>query len=293
MTTYREVSLYCAARNELAEGPVWHQGALWWVNITAGTLNRLDNQTGIIHTRCTGDFIGTAVPTHNPDQWLIARRHSVELLDWTTGALTPYAALTDPDMGQRFNDGKADPQGRLLVGTLDLKNRREQCALYQTTSDRQLAPLLRGVTLSNGLAWSPDGQRFYYADTGAGRIMDYAYDADTGQLGESRLVKQFEKEEGHPDGMAADTENGLWVACWGAGRVVRLDLVTGNITHTINMPTPQPSSVCFGGDARDKLFITTAWKSLSQDQRDAHPLSGNIFVCETGFTGVPAHPVVL
>jgi sugar lactone lactonase YvrE len=122
--------LVCDVKAELAEGPVWHDGALWWVNINVGTLNRLDVRTGLITTRATGDFLGAAVPD-DQDGWLLARRNLIARLDWKSGNITALAELPDLLPRLRFNDGKCDPRGRFFCGTMHRDDAPERAAFYR------------------------------------------------------------------------------------------------------------------------------------------------------------------
>lgn len=283
------MELYCPARAELAEGPVWHDQALWWVNIIPGTLNRMDPSNRMIVSRVVGDFLGAAVPTRQDGIWLLALRDRLVYLDWTTGDLTFLAGNPDDEEGHRFNDGACDPAGRFYVGTLNMTGRKNACALYRLEGDA-LARVIAPVALSNGLAWSGDGTCMYYVDTGARALYAYNYDPADARIGEPRVVKQFSESEGAPDGIATDREGGCWVACWGGGQVLRLDGTTGQCTHRVALPVKQVSSVCFGGPGLDQLYITTAAQGYTAVQRLAEPLAGSLFVAEPGFEGTPCSP---
>jgi sugar lactone lactonase YvrE len=285
------VSATCvyAARAELAEGPVWHGGALWWVDIVAGTLNRLDLRSGLNTARATGGFLGAAIPD-NAGGWLLARRHALARLEWTSGALVDWSApQVAPGARHRFNDAKCGPDGRLWAGTLSLDGARGECALYRFTGRQPGALVISGVSLSNGLAWSPDGTQLYHVDTLAGCIQRWRYDVETGALHERAILAEVDPREGYPDGMCVDAEGHLWIALWGGGGVVRIDGRSGAILARHRLPVSQPSSCAFGGDRYGTLFITSAWQGLTAAQREAEPLAGSIFALETGARGMPIH----
>jgi len=126
----KSVQVAFAGRAELAEGPIWYEDALWWVNIAVGTLNRWDPRTGFNTSRATAGFLGAATPCRD-GRWLLARQRDCIFLDWQTGehsvfARTP-AGLHD---SHRFNDGKCGPAGNFWVGTMSLKQRPHEAALY-------------------------------------------------------------------------------------------------------------------------------------------------------------------
>ncbi len=275
--------LLCDAKAELAEGPVWHDGALWWVNINVGTLNRLDVRTGLNTSRATGDFLGAAVPTAAGD-WLIARRHEIARLDWQTGKISTLAALLNSDSRLRFNDGKCDPRGRFFVGTMHRDAARKRGAFYRLTGGK-LEALFGGVTVSNGLDWSPDGTRMYYTDTLTGRVDVFDYDLATGTPSGRRTLTQFSEAQGWPDGLCCDANGNIWLALWDGGCVECLDGRTGKSLARISIPARRVSSCCFGGENFDRLFITTAWEDYDKAARDAEPLAGGIFAAEPGVHG--------
>jgi sugar lactone lactonase YvrE len=274
---------------ELAEGPVWHDSALWWVDILAGTLNRLDTATGINSTRATGDFLGAAVPTTQGD-WLLARRHQIVRMDWQTGRMEILTTLDGPQERLRFNDGKCDPQGRFLVGTMHRDAHAGTAAFYQF-GNRQLLRRFGGVTISNGLDWSPDHKRFYYADSLTGRVDVFDYDIASGTMGNRRPLISIPSGKGVPDGLCCDLNGNIWLALWDGGAVECFDGHTGSSLERIPMPVGKVTSCCFGGDNLDQLFITTAWEGNDRAQRDAEPLAGGIFTVNPGTRGqapVPA-----
>ena len=266
---------------ELAEGPVWHEGALWWVDIFAGTLNRLDSFTGINSSRATGDFLGAAVPTVRGD-WLLASRHRIIRMDWWTGQADTLATLDGPQDRLRFNDGKCDPRGRFLVGTMHRDGASGTAALYQFSGGR-MKDMLDGITISNGMDWSPDGSRFFYADSPTGRVDVFDYDPDTGAMVNRRPLIKVRK--GVPDGLCCDRDGNIWLALWEGGAVGCFDGKSGALLERIDLPVAKVTSCCFGGEKFDRLFITTAWEGNNRAQRDAEPLAGSIFVAQPCVSG--------
>lgn len=282
--------LIFAGRAELAEGPVWHEGALWWVDIVAGTLNRFDPVTGLNASRATGGFLGAAVPCTD-GRWLLARQHECTLFDWETGRFTPLAVPAEGiSPRHRFNDGKCDPTGRFWAGTLSLDQRPGEAALFAIEGTGQIRRALSGISLSNGLGWSPAGDIFYHIDTPSHRISRFAFDAEKGVIGERQTLIQFSDADGFPDGMTVDAGGNLWVALWSGHAVAQVDGKTGALLHKYPLPVSQVSSCTFGGPDLRTLFITTAWEGFSFSQREAHPLAGGLFALRTDAPGLPVVP---
>jgi sugar lactone lactonase YvrE len=276
---------------ELAEGPVWHDGALWWVDILAGTFNRFDTASGINSSRATGDFLGAAFPTTHGD-WLLARRHQMVRMDWLTGRMETLATLDGAQGRLRFNDGKCDPSGRLLLGTMHRDGATGAGALYQF-SGGGLNRVLDGVTVSNGMDWSPDGARFYYADSPTGRVDVFDYDPETGTMDNRRVLITVPSDKGVPDGLCCDQSGNIWLALWDGGGVECFDGSSGASLERIELPVKKVTSCCFGGSRRDQLFITTAWEGNDRARRDAEPLAGGIFVVQPGVCGQAPKPAEL
>jgi sugar lactone lactonase YvrE len=283
----KSVQVAFAGRAELAEGPTWYKDALWWVNIVEGTLNRWDPRTGLNSSRATAGFLGAAAPCSD-GRWIIARKQDCALLDWETGAITPFSSTPHGlQTEHRFNDGKVGPAGNFWVGTLSLKQRPHEASLYVLNDAGEFHRARTGLTLANGLAWSADGRRFYHVDTPTKRVQAFDFQPDSSRLSNESTLIHFSDTNGFPDGMTCDEEGHLWIALWGAGEIVRVDGGSGKIIECHHLPVTQVSSCTFGGPNLSTLFITTAWENFTLDQRQTQPLAGSIFALETTTRGLP------
>jgi sugar lactone lactonase YvrE len=285
----RAAEILYPGRAELAEGPSWHQGALWWVDIVSGTLNRLDVGSGFNTARSTGDFLSAAVPARE-GRWLLALQRRCAFFDWETGALTEFVRPGEVGEGQRLNDGKCDRAGRLWLGTLSFNHEKNAAVLLRIDARGKVDCVQRGLTLANGLTWAADGRRFYHIDTPTRRIGLYDFDPEGGTISGRRTLTQFTEQDGMPDGMTSDAEGNLWVALWGGAAIARVDGVTGAVLEKHPLPVSQVSSCTFGGGDLGTLYITTAWENMSLDQRRAQPLAGSIFALRTDTQGLPVLP---
>lgn len=281
--------LIYAGRAELAEGPVWFDHALWWVDILAGTLNRLDPEKRTNTSRALDSFVGAAVPT-NDGRWLVARQHDLALLEWETGRLVPYATFPGVKPQHRFNDGKCDPRGRYVGGTMSLDGTKEDGSLYSVAPRGDVRRLIGGVSISNGLAWTQDGRRMYYIDSPTQRVECFDYDADTGNVANRRTLRQFQPGEGFPDGMSIDQEGHLWVALWEGNSLIRLHGQSGETLSRVSFPARRVTSCTFGGCDHRTLFVTTAWQGMSRAERDQERLAGSLFRFSLEVGGYPVVP---
>jgi sugar lactone lactonase YvrE len=269
------------AKATLGEGPAWDEKTqtLYWVDILqkriyAGTelLAELD------------DFIGCLAPCKN-GHLILGKRASFVDFDLSTSQQTLYVALNE-SATNRINDGKCDPAGRFLAGSMDMNESDASGALYSFNGN-QLTRLLDGVRISNGLAWSPDHKTFYYIDTPTRVVKAFDYDVTSGQIANPRAVVHVPEALGWPDGMTSDTEGNLWIAMWGGAQVTRWNSNTGQLLEQIPVPALQSSSCVFGGKNRNELYVTSARKGMSEDDLKKYPLSGGLFRVETKFEGMP------
>jgi sugar lactone lactonase YvrE len=279
---------------ELGEGPTWDAGAgcLVWVDILGGQVH-LSEADGRPRTDFhVGRHVGAALPAEGGG-WLLAVRDGFATLDPDGGLRTVVAVLADRP-GMRFNDGRCDPRGRAFAGTMAYDQAdpgaRDAAALYRLDPGPSATPALGGLTLSNGLGWSPDGQTMYHIDSPTRTVRAFAYDLDRATMDAPRVVVEIDGPPGVvPDGMCVDHDGALWVAVWGRGAVHRYT-PGGRLDTVVRLPVTQVTSCCFGGRAGDRLYVTSAREGLGPEQLAAQPLAGAVFVADPGATGPAATP---
>jgi sugar lactone lactonase YvrE len=232
--------------------------------------------------------VGTVTVTRN-GKLLLAVRSGFACLDPETGQLSPIA---DPEAdlpGNRFNDGKCDPQGRFWAGTMVEHGPWGGAALYCLDTDLSVSKKLDGVTISNGLVWSRDSRRFYYIDTPTHQVFGFDFDPAGGELTNRRVVAEIPRELGAPDGMTIDEHDHLWIALWGGNSVVRVNPNGGKTDFRVTLPAENVTSCAFGGPDLDELYITTARVGLDAERRKAQPLAGCLFRARVPYRGVGSH----
>jgi sugar lactone lactonase YvrE len=275
------------AHAELAEGPVWlaSTGELLWVDIEPGDVHWLDPATGADRSQNVGDPVGAAVPDRSGGLLLALPRRISRL---RAGAQEPEQIVSLPgDPDHRMNDAKCDRRGRLWAGSTTEAEEAARGTLYRIDADLQATEVLDGITVSNGIDWSPDDSRMYYIDSPTRRIDVLDYDVATGRATNRRTLHALADDvPGLPDGMCVDSEGSLWVALWGGSRV--LGLTPEGAVHTqIDLPTNQVTSVAFGGDDLRTLFITSAAFGLDAQTLAAEPHAGGIFALDVDVAGLP------
>jgi len=278
---------------QLGEGPVWDvdRRRILWVDILGGKVMEGildDDEVVVTATHDVGGMVSAAVPTSS-GAILLALQEELAILE-PAGELRRGARIVSAGSGDRCNDGAVDPAGRFLVGTLSLRETDNRQRLLRLERDGTLTTIDGDLTLSNGLAWSPDGTLLYSVDTLSRRIRVRDYDPATGDMGQRREHLSF--DDGYPDGICIDAEGCLWAAIWGTGEVRRFSR-HGAQLESVKVPAPHISSVALVGAGLDLLLITTAREGLTPDELAANPLSGHLFSVRVGTVGLATPPAVL
>jgi sugar lactone lactonase YvrE len=276
------VELLLDAGAELGEGPLWldRERRLVWLDILAGRLHRFDPVTGDDDVIAFDRPVCAAAPRRGGGLVLALEREIAVLPAGSDRAETVVEVL-DADSGQRFNDGACDPAGRLWTGTLRYDGAPHGAALWRVGPDARAEPVITDLSLSNGLAWTPDGRTLWHVDTPTRGVDAYDADPETTTLGPRRRVIDVEAGAGDPDGLALDADGCLWVALWGGGALHRYT-PDGRLDRRIELPVSQPTSCALGGADRRTLFVTSARYEL-----DDEPHAGALFAIDVGVSGVP------
>jgi sugar lactone lactonase YvrE len=300
-----DITVAVADTARVGEGPFWDAaaGRLHWVDILSGAISSYTPSTGE-RTRITlPTLVGAAVPKASGG-YIAATREG--FADVTAGGAWA-TRLHILDDGIRMNDAKCDPDGRLWAGSTRMDFTAGHGALHVLDAGGRTETVLDGLTLPNGLGWSPEGRTFYLVDSVARELN--AFDTDTGdtdtgdtdtgdtdtgdtdtggiRLSNRRVLKAFGEGDGLPDGLTVDSGGCLWIAMWGGSRIVRVS-PEGSVIGEVPVPVAQPSSCVFGGPRLDVLYVTTAREGLD------HALPGTavdgsvLAVSGLGVTGLPS-----
>jgi sugar lactone lactonase YvrE len=285
--TTADVTCVLDARAELGECPVWsvEEQALYWVDIRAPALHRLDPATGATRTWSMPSRIGS-FGLREAGGAVVALEDGFHLLDFHSERLE---FLVGPERvhGTRFNDGKVSPDGRFFAGTMDEEAlSRPIGALYRLDPDLSLHRIVEDLVVSNGLAWTADGRTAYHSDSKGPVIWAYDYDLGTGGLSARREVARPTEEIGRPDGGATDEQGFYWSASISAGVLNRWS-PDGRLDRSIPLPCSNPTAPCFGGADLRTIFVTSLRHDLPPEVLAAKPLSGGIFAVRVDVPGVP------
>lgn len=274
------------ARAEVGEGPSWdaERGLLLWVDIYRGLVHMLDPASGLDTTIDAGQPVGAVVPAASGDLVAAVRDGFVQI-EPTTGNVDVLVPVEADRADHMMNDGKCDPAGAFLAGTMHRDEVAGAGTLYRLNPDRSVDRLVSGVTISNGLGWSPSGDRMYYVDSPTQAVDVFGYDA-MGRLGERRRFVEIDHADGMPDGLTVDAEGGVWVALWG-GSELRRYTSEGVLDHIVELPVSLVTSCAFGGEDWGDLYITSASWELDAVRLQDEPLAGAVFASRPGVSGMP------
>ncbi|GGG31143.1 SMP-30/gluconolactonase/LRE family protein [Chelatococcus composti] len=277
------------ARARLGESPVWSvaEQVLYWVDIKGRTLNRFDPATGANKAMAMPEDIGSVALVEGGG-FIAAMRSGLFLVDTDGRVRERLAANPEDPAVSRFNDGRTDPAGRFLVGTIDEPKAGGQAHLYRF-DERGLVPLVGGLLTSNGLAFSPDSTWLYHSDTPAFTIYRQRYDIETGTFSDREewvRLTPTEDDRGRPDGAAVDIEGCYWTALYEGGRIQRYS-PQGELLAEFPVPARCPTMVAFGGADLKTLFVTSARDGRPDDELAHLPQSGGIFAMRVSVPGLP------
>ncbi|MEO3997445.1 SMP-30/gluconolactonase/LRE family protein [Mesorhizobium sp. CAU 1732] len=275
--------------DQLGETPLWcaRTQRLWWIDIEQPKLQSFDPATGG-HTAqpLDGTFAGTLALTES-GRHLLARDLELYSFDTSGGAKAPLVSV-EPGFDNRLNDGRVDARGRFWVGTMDNQLHRPNGGLYRIDPDGTATRFADDVIVANGIAFSPDGKTLYFTDTRRYQSFAFDLDLDDGVVTRRRLLADYSSTGDRPDGACVDVDGCLWAAFFAGGRIVRY-APDGRIDRSIALPVTNPTCLCFGGAGLKTLYVTSATKFLSAEQRAAEPLAGALFAIEGAGQGLPEH----
>ncbi len=278
------------------ESPFWHprEQALYWTDIAGHKLNRYTPAT-TTHDQWSFDTELASIAPRPDGELILAMRDGLFHFDPASGRRQRIAAPPYDPKKLRFNDGKADPQGRFWVGTLH-DERLAKGSLYCLTLD-SLDRIVDEVANSNGLGWSPDGRTMYWTDTKLSTVFAFDFEPGSGDLSRRRVFASFPAKPdngsldgygGRPDGGAVDSEGCYWAACFEGQRLARF-APDGTLLQAVPLPVRCPTMPCFGGDDLRTLYVTTSREKRPEAELAAQPWAGMVLQCRVDVPGLPTN----
>ncbi len=271
----------------LGEGAIWnHQTQeLYWVDIEGKKLHIYDPSSKDNRTFELPSRIGTVVPATD-GKAVLGLKDGVYKMDVKSGAIDLFAPIETDLPGNRLNDGKCDPAGRLWIGSMSVQEEEGAGTLYRVDPDGTVTPMIRDVSISNGIVWTSDHRSMYYIDTPTDQVKAYDFNLATGAISNERVAVEMDGSKGHPDGMAIDAEDMIWVALWEGSALARYNPRTGELLEKIQVPALKITSCAFGGPDLDTLYITSASINMTPEQHQQYPDAGKLFKVQAGIKGL-------
>jgi sugar lactone lactonase YvrE len=281
-----DAELILDARAAVGECPMWwaERSLLVWVDPPRRAVHLTDPHTAADRVVLLDLEVSAVAPAGG--DLVVAVEDGIGLLDPDDGTFRRLVKVPLDPPG-RFNDGACDPAGRFWAGTFAWDLAPGAGALYRFDADGTATRVLDGITVSNGLRWSPAGDVLYYIDSMAGSVDGFAFDTATGTIGARHVVVPL--PDGGADGMTVDAEGGLWVALWGHGEVRRFT-PDGRLDRTVRVPSRHVTSCEFGGPDLDVLYLTSSASPTGASDSSEPSPAGGLFACRPGVSGLPARP---
>ncbi|XP_011200668.2 regucalcin isoform X1 [Bactrocera dorsalis] len=291
----------------LGEGPHWdiETQSLYYVDIEAGKILRHDYQEDkVYHSKVEDvELASFIVPVEGQsDKFVVGAGRRVLVVTWDGVSPTSKVDRVLFEVQQdeqyivnRFNDGKADPRGRLFAGTMryvgdEFKDRWGE--LYKYEKGGKVSVVKTDVGISNGLAWNEKTNKFYYIDTTDYEVKEYDYDFDAGVPTKPKVVFDLRrpnpKDNILPDGLTIDSDGNLYVATFNGHTIYKVNPSTGKVLLEIKLPTKQITSAAWGGPNLDILYVTTSAKF-----EQPAPAGTTYKITGLGATGLPMTKVQL
>jgi sugar lactone lactonase YvrE len=283
-------TLHCIVngRDQLGETPIWcpRTEKIWWIDIERPKLQSFDGRTGKHEVYpFEAAFLGS-LALHRDGGFVIALDNALHHFDPETRKLTRLVDVEPADAGTRLNDGRCDRQGRLWIGTMDAAIEKPLGSFYRIDPDASAHRLFGDIIVTNSITTSPDDRLLYMSDTRRFKIWAFDMEPSSGHISNKRVFADYTGLAGRPDGACVDADGYLWNAAFAGAQVIRY-APDGKVDRAINLPTTNPTCVCFGGPELDTLYITTATKFLSVETLARETWSGGLLAIKPGVKGLP------
>jgi len=278
--TTPEVTAWSLEPGLLSEGPGWHEERqeLLWVDILGRRFHRATLTAGggpdHVRTMALDRHVGAVAPVTGGG-YVLAAGQGFMFVD-EAGSVRELAQPEVENVNVRMNDGACDPQGRFWAGTMAYDESPGAGTLYRLELDGSCSTVLSGLTISNGIGWSPDGGTMYLSDSGTGLVEAFDFDDVTGAIGGRRALVHIDRPGMAPDGLTVDEQGDIWVGLYGGWAVNRYG-PEGSLRDTVRIPVAQATSCAFGGRDGRTLFVTTGREGLEEAALERQPDAGRVF----------------
>lgn len=283
------------SRDQIGEGVFWCPGeqAVYWLDVPMPSrIHRYTPATGEHRTWPMPEMV-TAMAKRSDGTLLVASQAGLNVFDPGSGEYRHVAPLEPHRPANRSNDGAPDAKGRFFIGTMQNNLAPDGSGIpitgavgsvWRIEPGKEPVAVMDDLSITNGIAWSPDSKRFYVVDSMLDRIYVSDFDVETGAVGPRRVFSDL-GGLGTPDGNTIDAEGHLWSARWDGHAVVRFS-PDGAVDRVVPIPASLVTSVAFGGPDLDTLFVTTARLGIDPATAERYPQQGGLFALRPGVRGL-------
>ena len=274
--------------NQVGEGPLWHpyENRLYWVDITGGKMFWYEPSTQTHEQFFEGKTIGGFTIQKDGSFVLFMENGSIASLK--NNRMEYLLAEIKEERGMRFNDVVTDPEGRIFAGTMHQNSDlaltgKKSGNLYRIDKDMSIHKVLEGTKIPNGMGFSLNHKKMYYTESADRSIYCFDYDKNTGNISNQTAFITVDNNSGLPDGMTVDSNGDIWSASAGGSTLNQYN-PQGIVQQSINFPALMVSSVTFGGDNLDDIYVTTIG---GENKKENGPGAGALFHLNLGIKGNP------
>jgi len=281
-----DIACVANTNDVLGEVPRWHPGehALYWIDAFKPAVHRLDPTSGAVESWTPPEKLGSFAP-RAAGGLLIAGRNGFAHYDPRSGQLERIA---DPENGAAvniLNDGRCDARGRFWVGSMSKTMAGASGRLYRLERGK-IDVMDDNIWVSNGVCWSADDTKMYFADSHVKTIFVYDFDAQAGTIGPRRVFAETGSRPGVPDGSSIDADGFVWNAVFDGSCLVRY-APDGRVDRTVALPVSRPTACAFGGEDLSTLYVTTARFRLPPEKQAIETHAGGLLALDVGARGLP------
>ncbi len=273
--------------NEIGESPLWvpAEQRLYWTDTESSQVWTYHPASGAKES-WTLEMPVTSILRNDKSRFLLVTKTGPAFWDRDSNRCEPIASPLPRSKTLWFNDGAVDRWGRLVAGTMNYKNpAAPDGCLYLLDQDLKIRKIASGLSVANGIGFSPDGETLYVSEQFRGRILCYDYNLREGSVSGKRVFAELPESEGLPDGLVVDSMGDVWNAHWNGGMITRY-APDGTPDARILMPVPVITCLAFGGENLDTLYVTTGWYGMNLAQQRETPGAGDVYRIRTGYTGI-------
>lgn len=247
------------------EGPLWYGGRLLYAEMGADRVRAWDGRKNSQVWKRAG--CGPTSIADGGAGTLIVLCHLQNTLARINLSGATLAVIDRDDEGARFPTPNAsinDAKGGIYFsssGSFSPIAPAEGSVLYLPAGENVPRRVATGIHYANGTALARDGRTLYVSEHLERRVLAYPVE-DDGSLGLRRVFVELDRVappaargwEVGPDGLAVDSRGNLFIAEYGAGRVLVVDK-NGALLATIPIPERYVTAPAFGPNEA-RVFVT-------------------------------------